>query len=73
MACPGRFNLGKDSASIVWRAGWDPGLAWMGAEYLTPTGIRSPDCPAVASRYTDLDIPAHQLQHVETSRTEADR
>jgi hypothetical protein len=29
------------------------GPVWTGAENLAPTGIRSPDHPAVASRYTD--------------------
>jgi hypothetical protein len=30
-----------------------------GAENLTPTDIRSPDYPALASRYTDYALPAH--------------
>jgi hypothetical protein len=35
-----------------------PGLVWTVAEYLAPTGIRSPDRPAVTSRYADRAIPA---------------
>ena len=46
---PGRFTPGKEPVP----AGWDPGSIWMGAENLTPTGIRPPDGPAVASRFTD--------------------
>ena len=40
---PGRFTLGKDPVPIVQETGWAPGPVWMGVEYLTHTGIRSPD------------------------------
>ena len=43
---PGRFTPGKDPVPIVKETGWAPGPVWMGAENLTPTGIRSPDRPA---------------------------
>jgi len=36
----------RDPAPIVQEAGWDPGPARTGAEYLDPTRIRSPDRPA---------------------------
>ena len=42
---PGRFTPGKDPVPIVLEAGWAPGPAWMFAENLAPTGIRSPDRP----------------------------
>jgi hypothetical protein len=45
---------------IVYGAGWAPGPVWTGAENLPPpppTGIGSPDRPAIASRYTYYDIP----------------
>ena len=38
---PGRFAPKERE-----EAGWAPGLIWTGAEYLAPTGIRSPDHPA---------------------------
>ena len=40
-----QFTPGKDPVPILQEAGWAPGPGWKGAEYLTPTGIRSPDCP----------------------------
>jgi hypothetical protein len=51
---PGRsFPPGKDAVPIVQEAGWAPGPVWTGAENLALTGIRSPDHPALVSRYTD--------------------
>ena len=47
------FTLRKDPVPIVQEAGWAPGPVWTGAENLAPTGIRSPDRPALASHYTD--------------------
>jgi hypothetical protein len=46
--------------SIVQEAGWAPGPVWTGAENLTPTGIRSPDCPA---RRKSLYIPTTLSGH----------
>jgi hypothetical protein len=40
------FTPGKDPVPIVQEAGWVPEMVWTGAENLTPTGIKSPDCPA---------------------------
>jgi hypothetical protein len=40
---PGRFTPGKDSVPTVLEAMWTPKSFWTGAEYLAPTGIRSPD------------------------------
>jgi len=45
----GSFNPGKNPVPT----GWAPGPVWKGAENLAPTGIRSPDFPAVATRYTN--------------------
>jgi hypothetical protein len=45
-ATPRPFYPGKDPISILWKAVWVPAPVWMGAETLTPTGIRSPDLPA---------------------------
>jgi len=36
----------RDPVPTVQEAGWDPGQVRTGAEYLAPTGIRSPDRPA---------------------------
>jgi len=35
----GRFTYGKDLVPIVQDAGWGPGPAWTGAEYLASTRI----------------------------------
>jgi hypothetical protein len=43
---------GKDPVPIVQEAGWAPGLVWTGVENLTPTRIRSLDCPAHDLRVT---------------------
>ena len=51
MPRPGRFTPGKDPVPIVQEAWWAPGSVWTGGENLAPTGIRSPDRPAVASRH----------------------
>ena len=42
------FTPWKDPVPIVQEAGWTPGLVWTGAENLVPTGIRSPDRPALS-------------------------
>jgi hypothetical protein len=55
---PVAFTPGKDPVPILQEAGWAPGSIWIGAENLVTTGIRSPDLPAVASRYTDWATPA---------------
>jgi len=49
----------RDAVPIVREAGWAPGPVWTGAENLAPTGIRSSDHTAVASRYTGWAVPAH--------------
>jgi len=48
---------GKDPVPIVQEAGWASGPAWTGAENLAPTGIRSPDRPAIP--LYRLRYPAH--------------
>ena len=37
----------RDPVPIVQEAGWASGPVWMGVENLAPTGIRSPDPPAL--------------------------
>ena len=54
------FTSRKDPVPIVQEAGWTPGPVWTGAGNLAPTGIRSPDRPAVTSRYTDYATPPTQ-------------
>ena len=46
MPHPGRSTPGKYLLGIVEGAGWTAGPVWTGAENLTTTGIRSPDCHA---------------------------
>jgi len=36
----------RDPVPFVQEAGWAAGLVWKGADYVAPTGIRSPDRPA---------------------------
>jgi hypothetical protein len=48
---PAALSLGKTQVPIVQEAGWASGLDWTGAENLVLTAIRSPDRPALASRY----------------------
>ena len=55
---PAAFTPGKDTVPIVQEAGWAPGLVWIGAENLAPTGIRFRTFQPVVSHYTDYAIPA---------------
>jgi hypothetical protein len=54
---PSRITPGKNPVPIVQEAGWAPGLVWTGAEYLAPTGIRSPDRPARSESLYRLSYP----------------
>jgi hypothetical protein len=56
---PGRFTPGKDRVPIVQKAGWAPGPVWTCAKNLSPTGIRSPDHPALSQSLYRLNYPAH--------------
>jgi hypothetical protein len=40
------YHREKDPVPIVQKSEWAPGPVWTGAENLSPTGIRSPVCPA---------------------------
>ena len=51
------FTPYKDPAPIVQEAGWAPGPVWTGAENLAPTGIRSPDRPALSSVAVPTELP----------------
>ena len=53
------FTPGKYPVPIVQKAGWDPGSVWTGAENFAPTGIRSPDRPALSRSLYRLRYPAH--------------
>jgi hypothetical protein len=54
---PATSTPGKDPVPIVQEAGWAPGPVWIGAENLTPTGIRSPDRPARSESLYRLTYP----------------
>ena len=44
---PGRFTPRTEIRyPFLQEAGWAPGPVWTGADYVVPTGIRSPDRPA---------------------------
>jgi hypothetical protein len=51
----------KDPVPIVQEAGWAPRPVWTGAENLTPTRIRSLDCPAGSQSLHQLSYPAHTV------------
>ena len=44
---PSRFTPGRDTVPTVQEAGWATGPVWTGTENIAPTGIRSPDRPAL--------------------------
>ena len=46
-----------DWLSTVQEAGWTPGAVWRGAENVAPTGIRSPDRPALSDSQYRLSYP----------------
>ena len=53
MSRPGRFT----PVPVVLEVGLAPQPVWTGRENLpSPSGIRFPDCPTRASRYTDYDV-----------------
>jgi hypothetical protein len=54
---PAAFTPGKDPVPIAQEAGWTPGPVWTGAENLAPTGIRSPDRPALSESPYRLRYP----------------
>jgi hypothetical protein len=54
---PAAFTPVKDPVPIVQEAGWIPGLVWIGAENLAPTGIRSPGRPARSESPYRLSYP----------------
>jgi hypothetical protein len=56
---PGRFTPGKDPVPIVQKARWAPGPVWTYAKNRTPTGIRSPDRPALSQSLYRPSYPAH--------------
>jgi hypothetical protein len=55
------FTTAKDLVPIVQEAGWAPGLVWIGAENLAPTGIRSPDLPARSESLYRIRYPGPQI------------
>jgi hypothetical protein len=60
-ATPWPFNLRERvQVSTVQRVQRPPGPVGTGAENIVPIGIWCPDRPALASRYTDWPIRAHQ-------------
>ena len=58
---PSLYPRERDPVPIVQGAGWTPGSVWTVAEMFARTGIRSPDRPSLASRYTDCTILHHQI------------
>jgi len=53
------FTPGKDPVPILQETGWAPESVWTGAEYLAPTGIRSPDPPARSQSLYLLSYSTH--------------
>jgi len=48
----------RDPVPTVQKAGWAPGLVWMGAENLAPTGIQSPGRTACSKLLYHLGYPS---------------
>jgi len=48
----------QDPVPTVQEAGWTPGLVWVGAKNVAPTGI-SRTIQTLASCYTDYTIPVY--------------
>jgi hypothetical protein len=67
---PGRFTPNKFRYSLHRKLGRLPWPIWTGAENLASTRTRFPDCPPVASRYTDRANPAAVAEAL-THRTPA--
>jgi hypothetical protein len=53
------FTPGKDPVPILQKAVWVSGSVWTGAENLVPTGIRSPDRPALRQSLYRLRYLVH--------------
>jgi hypothetical protein len=51
----------RDPAPLAQDARLTSRPVWTGAENSAPTGVRSPDSPAVASRYIDYAIRATKI------------
>jgi hypothetical protein len=58
----GRFTPGKNPVPIVQEAGWAPGPVWTCAKNLAPTGIRSPNRPALSQSLYRLSYPGPRLK-----------
>jgi len=56
---PAASTPGKDPVPIVQEAEWAPGTVWTGAENIFPTGLRSPDRPALGQSLYRLSYRAH--------------
>jgi hypothetical protein len=56
-ATPRPFYPRVRPVPIVQEVGWAPGPVWTGAENLAPTGLRSPDRPAISESLYRLLYP----------------
>ena len=54
------FTPGKDPVPIVHETEWTPGPVWTGGKS-RPTGIRSPNRPALSQSLYRLSYPAHKV------------
>ena len=66
-ATPWLLYPGKDLVPIVEEAEWAPGLTWMGAENLAPSGIRSPEHPVGSKSLYRLHYPGQHTQSQQVS------
>jgi len=58
---PATLHPGNDPVPLLKEAGWAPGPVWTGAEYLAPTGIRSPDRPACSELLYHVGYPGQRF------------
>jgi hypothetical protein len=61
---PASLPPGKEPVTIVEEAGWAPEPVWTNAEYLAPTGIRTPDRPARSESLCRLRYPHLQGRRI---------
>jgi hypothetical protein len=60
---PAALPRERHKVPIVQDAGWAPGPVWTGAENLAPTGIRTPDRPALSESLHRLCYPGPPLYY----------
>ena len=64
------YHQERDPVRTLEKAWWVSGLVWMGPENLTPTWVRTPDCPARNESLYRLRYPGQQFTLLGRSKDE---